>query len=104
MAPPKRRYPPFPCRNKPWKSSSRTRRRSRTSCWAIPASSAPFQIGLQTKREQTDQALALVRDTLRKFVKDGPTAKELKAARDNLVGGFADRQSTRLNSTHTSTS
>ena len=51
----------------------------------------PFQIGLQTKREQTDQALALVRDTLRKFVKDGPTAKELKAARDNLVGGFALR-------------
>jgi zinc protease len=51
----------------------------------------PFQIGLQTKREQTDQALALVRDTLKKFIHDGPTAKELKAAKDNLVGGFALR-------------
>lgn len=51
----------------------------------------PFQIGLQTKREQTDQALALVRETLKKFVKDGPTAKELKAAKDNLTGGFALR-------------
>ena len=51
----------------------------------------PFQIGLQTKREQTDQALMLVRDTLKKFVKDGPTAQELKAAKDNLVGGFALR-------------
>ncbi len=51
----------------------------------------PFQIGLQTKGEQTDQALALVRDTLKKFVKDGPTAKELKAAKDNLTGGFALR-------------
>lgn len=51
----------------------------------------PFQIGLQTKKEQTDQALTLVRDTLKKFVKDGPTAKELKAAKDNLTGGFALR-------------
>lgn len=51
----------------------------------------PFQIGLQTKREQTDQALALVRETLKKFVKDGPTEQELKAAKDNLVGGFALR-------------
>lgn len=51
----------------------------------------PFQIGLQTKREQTDQALALVQETLKKFVKDGPTEKELKAAKDNLVGGFALR-------------
>lgn len=51
----------------------------------------PFQIGLQTKGGQTDQALALVRETLQKFVKDGPTVKELKAAKDNLTGGFALR-------------
>jgi len=48
----------------------------------------PFQIGLQTKREQTDQALAVVRQTLRDFIDRGPTAKELKAAKDNLIGGF----------------
>jgi zinc protease len=48
----------------------------------------PFQIGLQTKREQTDLALALVRETLKKFIQDGPTAKELKAAKDNIIGGF----------------
>ncbi len=51
----------------------------------------PFQIGLQTKREQTGQALALVRETVKKFVKEGPTEQELKAAKDNLVGGFALR-------------
>ncbi len=51
----------------------------------------PFQIGLQTKREQTGQALSVVRDTLKKFVTDGPTSKELKAAKDNLTGGFALR-------------
>lgn len=51
----------------------------------------PFQIGLQTRREQTDEALKVVRATLRKFVDGGVTAKELKAAKDNLTGGFALR-------------
>lgn len=51
----------------------------------------PFQIGLQTKREQTGQALAIVYDTLKTFIRQGPTAQELKAAKDNLVGGFALR-------------
>lgn len=48
----------------------------------------PFQIGLQTKREQTDAALALVRETLENFIRTGPTAEELKAAKDNIIGGF----------------
>lgn len=47
-----------------------------------------FQIGLQTKKEQADQALMLVRKTLAKFVAHGPTEKELIAARQNIVGGF----------------
>jgi zinc protease len=51
----------------------------------------PFEIGLQTKREQTDEALKVVRETLKKFVDYGATAKELKDAKDNLIGGFALR-------------
>ncbi|NTV95602.1 MAG: insulinase family protein [Thiobacillus sp.] len=47
-----------------------------------------FQIGLQTRRDATDQALAVVRDTLRGYLADGPTEAELKQARDNLVGSF----------------
>lgn len=50
-----------------------------------------FQIGLQTKREQADAALALVRETLDKFIKDSVTDAELKAAKQNLVGGFPMR-------------
>ena len=50
-----------------------------------------FQIGLQTKREQADAALGLVRETLDKFIKDGVTDAELKAAKQNLVGGFPMR-------------
>jgi zinc protease len=51
----------------------------------------PFEIGLQTQKNQTTQALQVVRDTLGAFLRDGPTAAELKAAKDNLIGGFALR-------------
>ncbi len=51
----------------------------------------PFTIGLQTQRGQTAVALAVVRETLARFLRDGPTEAELQAARANLVGGFALR-------------
>lgn len=48
----------------------------------------PFTIGLQTRKEQTDQALSVVRETLAAFLRDGPTEAELAAAKSNLIGGF----------------
>lgn len=48
----------------------------------------PFQIGLQTSREQSEEALKVARETLEKFVAEGPTAEELTAAKQNIVGGF----------------
>ncbi|MDO8810809.1 MAG: pitrilysin family protein [Gallionella sp.] len=47
-----------------------------------------FQLGLQTKKEQADEALQLVRNTLAEFIAKGPTEKELIAAKLNIVGGF----------------
>ncbi len=47
-----------------------------------------FQLGLQTKKEQADEALKVTRATLREFVEKGVTEKELKAAKDNIIGGF----------------
>jgi zinc protease len=51
----------------------------------------PFVAGLQTRPDQADQALQLTHDIIREFVRSGPTAEELKAAQDNLIGGFALR-------------
>jgi len=51
----------------------------------------PFEIGLQTKREQVGDALKVVDDVLGGFIAGGPTAKELAAAKKNLVDGFALR-------------
>ncbi|WP_411884840.1 M16 family metallopeptidase [Polaromonas sp. YR568] len=50
-----------------------------------------FTVGLQTRPDQAPQAVTLVRDVLKEFVANGPTEAELKAAKDNLVGGFALR-------------
>lgn len=55
------------------------------------AQPGPFQAGLQTQKEQTEAALKVVRETISTFLNEGPTAQELKAAKDNLVGGFALR-------------
>lgn len=51
----------------------------------------PFQIGLQTKKEQSNEAMKVVNETLANYVQNGPTEKELKAAKDNLIGGFPMR-------------
>ena len=48
----------------------------------------PFQLGLQTKLEQTDDALKVAQETLRQFIADGPSEAELTQAKSNLTGGF----------------
>ena len=50
-----------------------------------------FTVGLQTRPDQTAQAVALTRQVVKNFVDNGPTEAELKAAQANLIGGFALR-------------
>ena len=50
-----------------------------------------FTVGLQTRPDQAAQALQVAREVVAQFVAEGPTQAELKAAQDNLVGGFALR-------------
>jgi zinc protease len=47
-----------------------------------------FQIGLQTRASQAEQALDITRDTLARFIAQGPTPQELEDAKQALVGGF----------------
>jgi zinc protease len=58
------------------------------SYFAPMAQPGPFTVGLQTQKEQTDAALQVVRETIERFVRDGPTEAELAAAKQGLVGGF----------------
>ncbi len=50
-----------------------------------------FTVGLQTRPDQAKQAVDVVQQVLADFVANGPTEAELKAAKDNLIGGFALR-------------
>ena len=47
-----------------------------------------FEIGLQTKKEQADQALQIVRTVFADFMQHGVTDKELRAAKQNIINGF----------------
>lgn len=48
----------------------------------------PFLISFQTKKEQADEALEVVKTTLQQFMEQGVTEAELKAAKANIIGGF----------------
>jgi zinc protease len=52
------------------------------------ARKGPFLMGTQTRNDQTGHAVDVMRQVLTRFVGDGPTAKELSAAKKNLTGGF----------------
>jgi zinc protease len=51
----------------------------------------PFEMGMQTKREQAGDALKVANEVLAGFVKDGPTELELAAAKKNLIDGLGLR-------------
>jgi zinc protease len=52
------------------------------------AQPGPLVIGLQTRNAQVDDALKVARETVARFVAEGPTEAELVQAKNNLVGGF----------------
>src|SRR3569832_1056995 len=51
----------------------------------------PFIAGLQTRYDLAEQALTVLRDTVRDFMNKGPKDTELTAAKKILMGGFALR-------------
>jgi len=51
----------------------------------------PYQFGLQTRNDQAEQALEVLKQTVVDFVEKGPTAEQLTAAQKNITGGFALR-------------
>jgi zinc protease len=52
------------------------------------AQDGPYTFGLQTRNDQVDEALDVMRTILMEFHDKGPTDKELTASRKNITGGF----------------
>ena len=48
----------------------------------------PFQIGLQTRNDQTDQTLEIIHSELNKYIQQGPDQEELEDSLKNITGGF----------------
>ncbi|MGR9012694.1 MAG: M16 family metallopeptidase [Gammaproteobacteria bacterium] len=64
---------------------------SASSSFAPMFRKGPFTIGLQTRNDQTGQALEVLNKTLADYIAQGPTEAELVAAKKNITGGFAMR-------------
>ena len=52
------------------------------------ALNGPFVASLQTSGEQLDEALAVLRETVQRYIEQGPAPAAFDAAKRNLVGGF----------------
>lgn len=48
----------------------------------------PFSIGMQTRNDQTQEALGVLQQVLEKFINEGPDKDELERAKKNISGGF----------------
>ncbi|EDY85599.1 peptidase PqqG, involved in biosynthesis of pyrroloquinoline quinone [gamma proteobacterium HTCC5015] len=51
----------------------------------------PFTMGMQTRNEQREEAIDLLRSNLREFIQEGPTEEELQKSLDNIIGSEALR-------------
>ncbi|MCG9027327.1 insulinase family protein [Laribacter hongkongensis] len=47
-----------------------------------------FMVSVSTRKAQADEARRVARETLEKFVADGPSAAELEQAKANIISGF----------------
>jgi zinc protease len=64
---------------------------SASSAFAPLLKPGPFIVSLQTRNDQTKQALEVLNSTLTDFINKGPTQAELEAAKKNIIGGFPMR-------------
>ena len=64
---------------------------SASSAFAPMLKPGPFIVSLQTRNDQTQQALEVLNTTLKDFIEKGPAQAELDAAKKNIIGGFPMR-------------
>lgn len=48
----------------------------------------PFTMGMQTSNKNTNEAMKVLKETLKTFIDEGPTEKELLHSKKNITGGF----------------
>jgi len=59
------------------------------SSYFYPAkNSGYFVAGMQTKKDQSDESVKLLKNTIQTYVNQGPNDEEVQAAKSNLINGF----------------
>lgn len=58
------------------------------SSFTVLKEKGPFVIGLQTRNDKATEAVNVVKRTLQRFVAEGPTEEEIKAAKHHLISAF----------------
>ena len=59
------------------------------SSYFYPAkNSGYFVAGMQTQKNQSEESIKLLKQTIDEFIKNGPTDDEVMAAKNNLINGF----------------
>ena len=53
----------------------------------------PYTLGFQTRNNQRQETLSVLRETLQTFIDKGPTKEELQSSKNNIIGGFPLRVS-----------
>jgi zinc protease len=43
---------------------------------------------MQTRKDQSNESVQLLRDTIARFIEDGPSDEEVNAAKNNLINGY----------------
>ena len=61
------------------------------SAFSLLKQKGPFFVGLQTGKENSEQAIEVMVNTISDFIANGPSEKELETAKQGIVGGFALR-------------
>jgi zinc protease len=59
-----------------------------SSYFAPAKTSGLFVAGMQTKKDQSDESLKLLKDTIAQYIAEGPNDQEVLAAKNNLINGF----------------
>ena len=61
------------------------------SAFSLLKQKGPFFIGLQTGKENSDEAIEVMVNTVSEYIKNGPSEEELEIAKQGIIGGFALR-------------
>jgi zinc protease len=67
------------------------------SYFSLMQNKGPYIFGAQTRTDRAHESLDVIRETLRRFIEEGPTEERLTASKKNITGGFPLRTASNSN-------